>query len=80
MYYNEQPDPVPIETDPLVQTESIYAAMKLRWWYYPFLSLGTAIAMFSAYLRNPRWSGGIVPTPVSYTHLDRKAAGNPIPS
>ncbi len=62
VYYNEQPDPVPIETDPVVQTESIYAAMKLRWWYYPFLSLSTMIAMFSAYLRNPRWSDGIVPT------------------
>ena len=30
VYYNEQPDPVPIETDPVVQTESIYAAMKKR--------------------------------------------------
>ena len=39
VYYNEQTDPVPIETDPLVQTESIYAAMKKRW---PHL-LGTAL-------------------------------------
>ena len=30
VYYNEQPDPVSIETDPVVQTESIYAAMKKR--------------------------------------------------
>lgn len=34
VYYNEQPDPIPIETDPVVQTESIYAAMKKRWPYF----------------------------------------------
>ena len=39
VYYNEQPDPVPIETDPVVQTESIYAAMKKRWPYF----LGTIL-------------------------------------
>ena len=39
VYYNEQPDPVPIETDPVVQTESIYAAMKKRWPH----TLGTAL-------------------------------------
>ena len=39
VYYNEQPDPVPIETDPLVQTESIYTAMKKRWPYF----LGTIL-------------------------------------
>ena len=39
VYYNEQPDPVPIETDPVVQTESIYTAMKKRWPYF----LGTIL-------------------------------------
>lgn len=39
VYYNEQPDPVPIETDPVVQTESIYTAMKKRWPYF----LGTML-------------------------------------
>ena len=39
VYYNEQPDPVPIETDPVVQTESIYAAMKKRRPYF----LGTIL-------------------------------------
>ena len=39
VYYNEQPDPVPIETDPVVQTESVYAAMKKRWPYF----LGTIL-------------------------------------
>ena len=39
VYYNEQPDPVPIETDPVVQTESIYTAMKKRWPH----TLGTAL-------------------------------------
>lgn len=36
VYYNKQPDPVPIETDPMVQVESIYDAMKLLWKYYIF--------------------------------------------
>ncbi len=36
VYYNEQPDPVPIETDPTVQAESIYDAMKHLWKYYIF--------------------------------------------
>ena len=39
VYYNEQPDPMPIETDPVVQTESIYSAMKKRWPYF----LGTIL-------------------------------------
>ena len=39
VYYNEHPDPVPIETDPVVQTESIYTGMKKRWPY----TLGTAL-------------------------------------
>ena len=39
VYYNEQPDPVPTETDPVVQTESIYTAMKKRWPYF----LGTML-------------------------------------
>lgn len=38
VYYNEQPDPVPIETDPVVQAESIFNAMKLQWNYYIFLA------------------------------------------
>jgi len=37
VYYNEQPDPVPIETDPVVQTDSIYTAMKKRWRAYLFM-------------------------------------------
>lgn len=36
VYYNEQPDPVPIETEPIVQVESIYDAMKHLWKYYIF--------------------------------------------
>ena len=36
VYYNEQADPVPIETDPMVQVESIYDAMKHLWKYYIF--------------------------------------------
>ena len=32
------PDPVPIETDPVVQAESIFNAMKLQWSYYIFLA------------------------------------------
>ncbi len=44
VYYNKQPDPVPIETDPMVQVESIYDAMKLLWKYY-FFSL-----MYSVYM------------------------------
>lgn len=37
VYYNKQPDPVPIETDPMVQVESIYDAMKLQWKNYLFV-------------------------------------------
>ena len=36
VYYNEQPNPIPIETDPMVQVESIYDAMKHLWKYYIF--------------------------------------------
>ena len=36
VYYNEQPDPVSIETDPVVQVESIYDATKHLWKYYIF--------------------------------------------
>ena len=34
VYYNKHPDPIPIETDPMVQVESIYDAMKLQWKTY----------------------------------------------
>ncbi len=39
VYYNELPDPVPIETEPIVQVESIYKALKKQWRYYILLAI-----------------------------------------
>lgn len=45
IYYNEQPDPVPIETEPLVQVEGIYRAMMRQWRYYAFLAIAFAFQL-----------------------------------
>ena len=39
IYYNEHPEPVPIETEPIVQIESIYKALKKQWRYYILLAI-----------------------------------------
>ena len=45
VYYNEQPDPVPIETEPLVQVESIYKVLKKQWRYYLLLAIAFAFQL-----------------------------------
>ena len=69
VYYNEQEDPVPIETDPVVWTEGVYAAMQKRW---PVL-LVSVFLLLSIIFRQIRSAAGseiyTFSSPVLWLHL-----------